>query len=489
MKNNSVSLDESFICSDDIRHHFSMAMSAMYQNEVPLYGDLIDLVSNVNAEVLTTHPDVKSQLLHTGEIERLSMERHGAIRLGTAAELSMMRRLFAVMGMYPVGYYDLASAGVPVHSTAFRALDSHSLHKSPFRVFTSLLRLDLITDEILKQEAMATLAQRQIFTAGAIELIENFEAQGGLTTEQAQQFVQEALETFRWHDKTPVAKALYQRLLNQHPLVADVVGFKGPHINHLTPRTLDIDAVQQGMQARGIPSKAIIEGPPHRACPILLRQTSFKALQEAVGFKVADTSDGAKEDYEKGHHTARFGEIEQRGVALTQKGRVLYDELLSEARSQLGATPNEDNTAQYNQILAEVFTAFPDDYQSLHDEGLAYFYYQLTDGTLDSEDGQALLATTLTRDDLNKLPNAKLTALIHDEVLRIEPIVYEDFLPVSAAGIFQSNLQEAQPSHYDGRSSQQEFERDLGTAIYDEMALYEAMQMQSLEHCLSTSNI
>ena len=130
MKNNSVSLDEDFICSDDIRHHFSMAMSAMYQNEVPLYGDLVDLVSDVNAEVLTSHPDVKSQLLHTGEIERLSMERHGAIRLGTAAELSMMRRLFAVMGMYPVGYYDLAPAGVPVHSTAFRALDSHALHKS-----------------------------------------------------------------------------------------------------------------------------------------------------------------------------------------------------------------------------------------------------------------------------------------------------------------------------------------------------------------------
>ena len=489
MKNSSVSPDKDFICSDDIRHDFSMAMSAMYQDEVPLYGDLVDLVSDVNAEVLTSHPDIKSQLLHTGEIERLSMERHGAIRLGTAAELSMMRRLFAVMGMHPVGYYDLAPAGVPVHSTAFRALDSHSLHKSPFRVFTSLLRLDLIADETLQQEATATLAQRQIFTTGVIELIEVFEAQGGLTTEQAEQFVQEALETFRWHDKTPVAKALYQRLLNQHPLVADVVGFKGPHINHLTPRTLDIDAVQQGMQARGIPSKAIIEGPPRRACPILLRQTSFKALQEAVGFKVANNSDASHEEYEQGHHTARFGEIEQRGVALTQKGRALYDELLAEARRQLDATPNEDNAAQYNQILTEIFTAFPDDYQTLHDEGLAYFYYQLTDSTLDSEDGQALLAATLSTDDLNKLPNAKLTALINDEVLRIEPIVYEDFLPVSAAGIFQSNLQEAQPSQYDGYSSQQEFERDLGAAIYDEMALYEAMQAQSLEQCLSSVSI
>lgn len=488
MNNNSLSPNEGLICSDDIRHDFSVAMSAMYQKEVPLYGDLVDLVSEVNAEVLSAHSKIKYQLLHTGEIDRLSLERHGAIRLGTAAELSMMRRLFAVMGMHPVGYYDLAPAGVPVHSTAFRALDAHSLHKSPFRVFTSLLRLDLIADDTLKQEAATTLAQRQIFTEAVIDLIERFETQGGLTVSEAQQFVKEALETFRWHDKTPVAKALYERLLNQHPLIADVVGFKGPHINHLTPRTLDIDAVQRGMQACGIPSKAIIEGPPPRACPILLRQTSFKALQEAVSFKVAAMADDDinNEKYEQGHHTARFGEIEQRGVALTQKGRALYDELLSESRRQLGATPNEDNAAQYNHLLAKVFSDFPDDYQTLYDEGLAYFYYQLTDHTLDSQDGQALLAATLTNDDLNKLPNAKLSALIKEEVIRIEPIVYEDFLPVSAAGIFQSNLQEAKLDHYDGNSNKQEFERDLGTAVYDEMALYEHMQAQSLKHCLSS---
>ena len=42
---------------------------------------------------------------------------------GTAAELAMMRRVFAVMGMAPVGYYDLSQAGVPVaiRSPAFRS--------------------------------------------------------------------------------------------------------------------------------------------------------------------------------------------------------------------------------------------------------------------------------------------------------------------------------------------------------------------------------
>ncbi|MBH0095751.1 VOC family protein [Psychrobacter sp. NZS113] len=476
-----------FMSSDDIRHEFSMAMSAMYQEEVPLYGNLIDLVSEVNAEVLTTHPDTKTQLLHTGEIERLSMERHGAIRLGTATELSMMRRLFAVMGMYPVGYYDLAPAGVPVHSTAFRTLDPHSSHKSPFRVFTSLLRLDLIGDEALEREATATLQKRRIFTDEVIGLIERFEMQDGLIPEDAQCFIKEALQTFRWHDKTPVTKELYQRLLHQHPLIADVVGFKGPHINHLTPRTLDIDAAQQKMQAGGIPSKAIIEGPPRRACPILLRQTSFKALEEAVSFKTANIGDLDEccDGYEQGFHTARFGEIEQRGVALTPKGRALYDQLLNEARNQLGITPNEDNASQYYQILDETFSKFPDNYQALHDTDLAYFYYQLTDNIHDSCKDRALLAAAFDKVDLNAVSRAEISKLIDDGVIRIEPIVYEDFLPVSAAGIFQSNLNQSKNNSYDNASNQQEFEKALGSKVYDELKLYEEIQAQSLKKCLA----
>lgn len=482
MKSNSnATNDPNMMSSDDIRHGFSVAMSAMYQNEVPLYGDLVDLVTEVNNDVINTQPNIKAQLEHTGEIDRLNLERHGAIRLGTGAELNMMRRLFSVMGMYPVGYYDLAPAGVPVHSTAFRAIDTDSLNNSPFRVFTSLLRLELIADESLKQAAIDTLANRHIFTDAAVKLIERFEAQGGLSASDAQEFITEALETFRWHDKTPVSKELYERLLTQHPLIADVVGFKGPHINHLTPRTLDIDAVQQGMQGRGIPPKAIIEGPPRRACPILLRQTSFKALQEPVGFKRQyDSTDNIKHDteeqYEQGQHTARFGEIEQRGVALTPKGRALYDKLLNKARDQLGATPNENNATEYYRILEQVFTEFPDDYQTLHADELAYFYYQPVIGAELPEMPDSDLTTSDAK--------SALIDLIDQGVIRIEPIVYEDFLPVSAAGIFQSNLQQDKQSRYDGNSSQHAFERDLGANVYDELELYESMQADSLKHCL-----
>ena len=126
-----------FVASDAIRAAFSAAMSAMYRNEVPAYGTLMELVADINAATLDKQPELRASLEATETLDRICEERHGAIRLGTANELSTMRRLFAVMGMHPVGYYDLSEAGVPVHSTAFRPVDGEALSRNPFRVFGS----------------------------------------------------------------------------------------------------------------------------------------------------------------------------------------------------------------------------------------------------------------------------------------------------------------------------------------------------------------
>lgn len=457
-----------FVTPEDIRARFSAVMSEMYRNEVPLYGDLLDLVADVNTTALADSPSLKKQLTATGELSRLNLERHGAIRLGKPEELSTMRRLFAVMGMFPVGYYDLAPAGVPVHSTAFRALSDTALNQSPFRVFTSLLRLDLITDENLREQAQAILDKRHIFTDGALTLIEQYESAGGLTDAEADVFVREAVETFRWHDTATVSREMYEALLNQHRLIADVVAFRGPHINHLTPRTLDIDAVQAGMSARNITPKAVIEGPPRRDCPIFLRQTSFKALNEAVTFTGDDGS------AQSGHHTARFGEIEQRGIALTDKGRALYDELLTKTRAQTGGAPDESNAREYMRVLGETFTAFPDDNRELYRQGLAYFHHFVSD--------KALPPKSETLDD------SYVADLVEQGYIDIEPMVYEDFLPVSAAGIFQSNLGDDEQKSYDGSSNQALFERDLGAKVHDMTAWYADMQQRSITACLEKLN-
>lgn len=404
------------VSSSDIRAAFSSAMSAMYREEVPAYGTLMELVARVNDETLATQPELKARLTATDNLDRISEERHGAIRLGTAAELAMIRRVFAVMGMFAVGYYDLSTAGVPVHSTAFRPVGEAALKRNPFRVFTSLLRLDLIADEDLRSEAAKVLAGRKIFTAGAIDLVEKAEEQGGLSQQDAERFVTEVLETFRWHDRAIVDVELYHRLHNAHRLIADVVSFRGPHINHLTPRTLDIDKVQALMPAYGIAPKAVVEGPPTRDCPILLRQTSFKALEEAVSFQ--DGHGG----WQPGSHTARFGEIEQRGLALTPKGRALYDRLLDETRKIAVPKADGSNAHDYEQALARTFEQFPDNWNEIRKQGLGYFSYSLTDKGRNAVAHQS----------------GDIEALIGAGLVQFDPIVYEDFLPVSAAGIFQS---------------------------------------------------
>jgi uncharacterized glyoxalase superfamily metalloenzyme YdcJ len=453
---------QSFVSPDLIRQRFSKAMSDMYREEVPLYGALMELVEQTNRHVLDNDPQVARQLNSTGEIERLDLERHGAIRVGTAAELATLARLFAVMGMQPVGYYDLTPAGVPVHSTAFRAVHEASLQVSPFRVFTSLLRLELIEDLELRAFAQSVLDKRSIFTPTALALIDRAETQGGLTEKEADEFVEQALETFRWHHSATVTAGQYQQLSAQHRLIADVVAFKGPHINHLTPRTLDIDIVQAQMPAHGITPKAVIEGPPRRQCPILLRQTSFKALDEPIAF--TDQSDT------RGSHSARFGEIEQRGAALTPKGRALYDRLLNAARDELKDFPNEANAARYNELMAQHFSEFPDTHEGMRQQELAFFRYFVTEKGLAAAD----------------LKTLSLEDLVSGGYLRVEPLVYEDFLPVSAAGIFQSNLGDAAQSHYGEHSNQQAFEKALGRSTIDELQLYAQTQQRSIEQCLAT---
>ena len=440
------------LSADDIREDFSQAMSAMYQQEVPQYGTLLALVADVNLAVLENNTRLHEQLANADELARLNVERHGAIRVGTAEELATLCRIFAIMGMQPVGYYDLSVAGVPVHSTAFRPVEDAALQRNPFRIFTSLLRLELIDSPTLRQKAAQILAQRDIFTPRCRALMDLHDEQGGLTAVQAQEFVREALETFRWHRHATVDKETYQALNQQHRLIADVVCFPGCHINHLTPRTLDIDRVQSLMAEYGIEPKAVIEGPPRRAVPLLLRQTSFKALEEPVSF-AGDAS---------GTHTARFGEIEQRGVALTPKGRALYDRLLSEAGV------GKDNLS-HQQHLQAVFKAFPDSEFLLRQQGLAWFRYRLTPS------GDAHRQAIRPGDDPQPF--------IERGWVIAQPITYEDFLPVSAAGIFQSNLGGESQTHSHGNASRGAFETPLGRPVLNEFSLYEEAEMRSKRRC------
>jgi len=452
----------SVVSKNNLRKQFAIAMSAMYQQEVPLYGTLKSMVEDINRDELNANPALVEQLTAGRNLTRLAEERHGAIRVGTAEELLAMRRLFAVMGMYAVGYYDLSVAGIPVHSTAFRPLAHADLSVNAFRVFTSLLRLDLISDKALCDKVEEILSHREICSPRLLELIDQFESSGDLNQGDAIEFIEEALNVFRWHKGAAVDVDLYQELLQLHPLIADVVSFNGPHINHLTPATVNIYRAQQEMKERGIDAKAIIEGPPTRHCPILLRQTSFKALNERVVFPCDNGSNIV------GSHTARFGEIEQRGVALTPKGQALYDRLLHQARARVVPDGKGDNASEYYIVLSEEFAAFPDNYNELRLQNLAYFYFSVNDKVT----GQP------------KECELSIKSLIAAGYVRFDPVIYEDFLPVSAAGIFQSNLGSVENNNFGIKDDKGEFECALGASVECIFEHYEAIQKESVDACI-----
>jgi uncharacterized glyoxalase superfamily metalloenzyme YdcJ len=412
---------------DTLRARFCQALSEMYKTEVPLYGDLVDLVWQADAEALALQTNQQlgntntngSNTINPDEIlpARNRVERHGAIRLGTARELSTIRRLFAIMGMVPVGYYDLSTAGFPMHATAFRPRSREALAANPFRVFTTVLRMELLS-EGTRALAERALARRQIFSSRLMELIELNETKGTLSGEESEEFIAEGLETFRWHSRATVTLEEYHVLKSEHPLIADIVSFPSAHINHLTPRTIDIDLVQRMMRQRGMPAKERIEGPPRRVHPILLRQTSFKALEETVYFR------DARGEWVRGSHTARFGEVEQRGYALTRKGCRLYDRILERVNREAAGEVD----LKYEVIMKKCFEEFPDDLAQLQKQKLAYFCYRVTPCAAASER------------DYQGVESVSLSQLIKANVLDYEPITYEDFLALSAGGIFNSNL-------------------------------------------------
>jgi uncharacterized glyoxalase superfamily metalloenzyme YdcJ len=344
-----------------------------------------------------------------------------------------------------------------VHSTAFRPIGEAAIRACSFRIFASLLRLDLIVDAKAREIAAKILAQRDIFTLRCRELIDRFEVRG-FDDEEAREFVVEATKTFRWNGQAIVSSAIYQKLYATHPLLADIVCFKGPHINHLTLHALDIDAVHAAMAAKGMSPKAIIEGAPRRRCPILLRQTSFEARPEPVEFI---EEDGGRL---RVAHAARFGEIEQRGAALTAKGRALYDRLLAEAQAEVPLATDGANAVAFNAALTRRFAAFPDDDETLKGEKLAFFRY--------SPDASAKAVDPASRPSLDDL--------LRSGALRAEPILYEDFLPVSAAGIFRSNLGDQRAENLIERADQRAFEAALGAPVVDELALYEEAETRSL---------
>jgi uncharacterized glyoxalase superfamily metalloenzyme YdcJ len=521
-----------------MQHRLFAELSAMFGQEVPLYDKALEVNRQCNKTICQfLSQKHKGFTISDEQLERTSGERHGAIRIGRKDEYRWVARFFAAFAMEPHNYYDMSNVGAksqPIIATAFRATVNPE-----HRVFTSLLQTDYFDPET-KVRIEALLAKRQVFSDTARALIEKGERQGGLTWDDATALIKEGTgRIFKWTGQAR-DHALYKHLCDAgFKIAADIACFQSHHLNHLTPNTFAIDLYTAAMKfclgeltadqftwratralthlrtfadrhymrlsfrhitpeqisaytpvdvsdsaittlAASLTArlqqpdlvltalkhsgfKDFTEGPSSDT-PVLLRQDAYKALTEPVTFT---NDDGTTLPTV---HTARFGEIEQRFYATTIAGRALYDQCLTiadSAREKDPTLPKKDFPA-YEALYAAPFAPFPKALPDLLAKKLVYARYSPT------ARGLAAKGTLTTTD---------VSSLLASGHLQYEGLRYEDFLPVSAAGIFASNL-----SQYGTKSSaavkptytQAMLEDILGKKIIDTDIAYAGMEAQSL---------
>ncbi len=297
---------------------------------------------------------------------------------------------------------------------------------------------------------------------------------GPLFEKQAQEFMEEGQKLFGWRGEAKDHQ-LYQDLVAKKVnIAADIACFPNPHLNHLTPNSLDIERLYKEMKKRLVDYKEVdhkgmkdsIEGPPPSESLVFLRQTSYKALTEKVVFTQPDGTQVSST------HTARFGEIEQRGVAMTKKGRALYDAAVKKAESIDAALAARDYDA-YMQAYTECFNEIPTSHAELRHQGLAFYRYEVTDKGYEKIHSHEIIP-------------ADFESCIKAGLIHFIPLRYEDFLPVSAAGIFASNLN--QYGTKSDNSTKRQYEKKILEDIMDKK-ITEADEIYAKEEKDSKLNV
>ena len=521
----------------EMQNRLFAELSRMFGAEAPLYDKSLEVNFACNRAVCDLLGRRFPGLVITDEVlQRTSTERHGAIRVGRPDEYRLVTRFFACFGMEPHNFYDMTSIGAksqPVIATAFR-----SVSQPEHRVFASLLMTDYF-DGSTRERIETLLAERRVFSDEAVALIERCERDGGLSEEDYLALIGEATgRIFKWTGRARDFHLFDELCKAKFKIAADIACFERHHLNHLTPNTLCMDLYTSAMKlclgesdgslfekraGRALRLLVSMSGPdwltlhfrhlsrdevealgsgsvdeaeiagavgrlaarlgeadlrladyPHSGfkdftegpsadTPVLLRQDSYKALTEPVVFSEEDGSEITAQ------YTARFGEIEQRFYAMTPAGRAVYDQCLGafeEARAADPGLARRDEDA-FERLQMEAFAPIPKSLGALLAQGYVYAVYLPT--------AQGIAA----RGSIETTDMAELTELGY---VRREGQRYEDFLPVSAAGIFASNLNQygtASTAQVRPEYARGHLEAIMGRSIIDSDSAYSGVEARS----------
>ncbi|KFG85932.1 DUF1338 domain protein [Metarhizium anisopliae] len=133
----------------------------------------------------------------------------------------------------------------------------------------------------------------------------------------------------------------------------------------------------------------------------------------------------------------------------------------------MAAAGARESPEALDDAVARVFARYPDTWEDLRAQDLVYFAYRVR-GRL----AAAVERAAYTVDELVRLG-----------VVEASPITYEDFLPLSAAGIFQSNLGAGPARALDAEMDVEGLQAALGVGLGDADDLYRRLRDASVDEC------
>jgi len=218
------------------------------------------------------------------------------------------------------------------------------------------------------------------------------------------------------------------------------------------------------MVQQGIETIPVWQGPV--GVDVILRQTSCLAPPVVLKFPEPD---GMLVEAE---YQETFVEFEERLQALTPSGRQEFERLFAVGKKNLSLPESDSQYADhYYQTMGDALKQFPTDQQTLWQQGLAYFTFELGESTIGADE----------------VAGAEFDQLVQRGVVRLVPQQYEDFFGPAATNIFNSNIGLEGVSNVGlaTQESQQQFEQFLGCDVVDMYDYYAQIQTKSQQSVLA----
>jgi uncharacterized glyoxalase superfamily metalloenzyme YdcJ len=521
-----------------MQHRLFAELSAMFGREVPLYDKSLLVNRITNRAVCDLLKAGYSKFSITDEeLDKVSGERHGAIRIGTPEEYRWVAGFFAAFAMEPHNFYDMTTLGAksqPIVATAFR-----STLNPEHRVFTSLLMIDYFDPET-RQRVAGLLGRRQVFSDRAKELVLKNEQQGGLTPDEADELIREGTtRIFKWTGRANDFK-LYKELSDAgFKIAADISCFESHHLNHLTPNTFCMDLYTAAMRlVLNEVSTEEFERLATRALQQLrstlddfymklhFRHLSLPAIQElgrqevpvelptAIAHQVSQRLKQPDLDLTSIKHSGfkdfTEGPPVDTPILLRQDAyKALTEPVIF--READGSETQQVHTARFGEIEQRFYATTPKG-RSLYDECLQSAEAERAKNpTITKTDPDGYLAryaeafkpfpktvpelvrtgmifarysvTAKGASNAQPITTTDIFQLVDQGLVEFEGLRYEDFLPFSAAGIFASNL-----GQYGTKASgdqptictKEGLEKIMGRPITDPNRVYAGLEAESL---------